>query len=127
MTNINYPVGDFLIRLKNAALSGKREIVVPETKLVKSVAKVLKKQGFFNELTTKSRKITAKLSFHKKKPLLINLKLISKPGLRVYKGADELEKRRKPSFFLISTPKGIMTSKEAVKKRLGGEVIVEIW
>jgi small subunit ribosomal protein S8 len=127
MTNINYPVGDFLIRVKNAVLSGKREIIVSETKLIKSVAKVLKKQGFFNEVTTKSGKITAKLNYHKKKPVLINLRLISKPGLRVYKGADELEKRRKPSFYLVSTPKGIMTSMEAVKKRLGGEIIVEIW
>ena len=68
-----------------------------------------------------------KLEYRKKEPTLIDLRLVSKPGLRIYAGADELSARRKPSFLVLSTPKGIMTCREAIKQRIGGEVIVEIW
>lgn len=127
MTKTNYPIGDFLIRIKNAAFSGGREVVMAETKLIKSVAKVLMQEGFFDEVKSKSGQITVKLSYRSKKPVFMNLKLVSKPGLRVYKKANDLEKEKRPSMYLLSTPKGILTDREAIKKRIGGEVIVEIW
>lgn len=127
MKKLNYPVGDYLISLKNAALAKKHEVVLTKTNLIKAVADVLKKERFLDEVSVKSGKITSKLAFRSKRPVLIDLKLISKPGLRIYKNVDELEKIRKPSFLIVSTPKGVMTSKEAIKKRLGGEIIVEIW
>jgi len=51
---------------------------------------------------------------------------VSKPGLRVYMGVDELGKTKGPTFYILSTSKGVMTSNEAIKKRLGGEIIAEI-
>ena len=57
----------------------------------------------------------------------MDLKLVSKPGLRIYMGADELAAKRGPSYYILSTSKGIKTSREAIKERIGGEVIVEIW
>jgi small subunit ribosomal protein S8 len=127
MTNINYSIGDFLVRIKNAALAGKKEFEVDNTKLIESIAKVLKKEGILTEVKKKDGILMVKLAYRKKEPILMNLKLVSKPGLRIYMGADELSAIKGPSFFILSTPKGIMTSFEAIKKRIGGEVIVEIW
>lgn len=123
----NYPVGDFLIQIKNAAMARNREVSVPETKLVKTVANVLKKQGLLDEIRKDKNNITVRLAYKKKEPVLLGLKLISKPGLRVYWDVDQLEKTKGPSMFLISTSVGILSSKDAIKKRVGGEVIVEIW
>jgi small subunit ribosomal protein S8 len=124
---INYPVGDFLVRIKNAKLAHKRIIHVRSIKLIKGVAKVLQRLGYLDETKEKDGRLEVSLTYRKKEPVLIDLKIISKPGLRVYMSVDELEKVRGPSTFIISTPKGIMTSKEAIKKRLGGEVIVEVY
>ncbi len=122
----NYPIGDFLIRIKNAGLARRREVVMQETKLVKSVAEALKKEGYLLEVTENDGELVAKLAYRRKEPVLLDLKLISKPGLRIYMGVDELEKIKKPSMLILSTPQGIMSSKDAIKKRVGGEVLVEI-
>ena len=124
---INYPAGDFLIRIKNASLARRKEVVLKNTKLIKSIALALKKQGYLEEVKEEEGRLYVKLAYHKKKPVLLDLKLISRPGLRVYMDVNELEKIRKPSIFILSTPKGIVSSYEAIKKRVGGEVIVEIW
>ncbi|RLC32839.1 30S ribosomal protein S8 [Candidatus Woesebacteria bacterium] len=127
MTNINYSIGDFLVRIKNAALAGKKEMEVDTTKLIESIAKVLKKEGILTEVKKKGDKLTVKLAYRKKEPILMDLKIVSRPGLRIYMGADELSAIKGPSYFVLSTPKGAMTSREAIKERIGGEVIVEIW
>src|SRR3989344_1061543 len=123
---INYPVGDFLIRLKNASLTRKKSIEVPSTKFVKTIAETLKKEGYLDEVIEKDAKLVVSLSFRKKSPNLTYVKLISTPGLRIYMDAEKIESIKGPSIFLVSTPKGIMTSRQAVKSRLGGEVIAEI-
>ncbi len=127
MTNINYSIGDFLIRIKNTALAKRKEMEVDNTKLIESIAKVLKKEGILTEVKKKDGKLIVKLAYRKKEPILMNLKLVSKPGLRIYMGADELSAVRGPSYFIILTSKGPRTSREAIKERIGGEVIVEIW
>ena len=123
----NYPVGDFLIRVKNAVLARNREVVVANTKLIKEVAKVLKREGFLESISEKGGELSVRLSFRRKEPVILGIKLVSKPGLRIYMGIDELEKKKGPSMFIISSPKGVMSSSEAKKKRLGGEVIAEVW
>lgn len=122
----NYPVGDFLIRIKNAALAKRKTVIVPTTKLIKAVAETLEKEGFLSDVKVLDRELTAQLTYQKKAPVVMNVTLVSKPGLRIYADVDELERRRKPSILVISTPKGVMSSKEAVKKRVGGEVIAEV-
>jgi small subunit ribosomal protein S8 len=124
---INYPLGDFLIRIKNAMLARQKEVKVSSSKLVVAVAKAMKKQGFLDSVEEKKGVLKVSLTYRKKVPVILDLRLISKPGLRVYKGVDELEKERGASIFFLSTPKGIMISTEAIRKRLGGEVIVEVW
>lgn len=123
---ISYPVGDFLIRIKNAGIAGKKTVVAKKTNLIVDVAKTLKKLGFLESIETDKENITVKLQYHNKQPLLTNIKLVSKPGLRIYKSADELEKIKKPTFLVITTSKGVFSKDEALKKRVGGEVIAEI-
>ena len=123
----NYPIGDFIIRLKNTALAGNKEFEVGKTVLIKNACSALEKMGFVENFKEKDGKLTVSLSFKNKKPVILGLKLVSKPGLRIYKGADELAKIRKPSVLLISTPKGLLSSSNAIKQRVGGEVIAEIW
>jgi small subunit ribosomal protein S8 len=123
----NYPVGDFLIKIKNAVLVGKKEVAYPTSTFIKSTAHVLKRAGFLEEVNEKEGFLNVKIGFRKKHPLMMGLKLISKPGLRRYLKAGELEKRKGPSLLILSTPKGVMTSHEAIKARLGGEVIAEVW
>jgi small subunit ribosomal protein S8 len=124
---INYAVGDFVIQIKNACLAGKREIEVAETKLIKAVAQALKKEGYLDEVESKKGVLRVRLSYKRKKPVLINLRLVSKPGHRIYMNVDELAQKKGGSTYIITTPKGILSLREALKKGVGGEVIVEVW
>ena len=123
---VNYPVGDFLIQIKNAVLAGNRDITVRKTKLIFAVAKKLKSENFLGEVESVNGKLNIQLSYRSKKPIILDLKLISKPGLRIYASVDELESLQGPEVRFLSTPKGILTAKEAIKKRVGGELLVEI-
>ena len=123
----NYPVGDFLIRVKNAALAGKHEVEVPVTKGIKAVAEALKRAGYVEEVKAAKGLLTASLSYRRKKPVMLGLKLISKPGLRIYMDVDDIEAKRGPSIFIVSTPKGVLISKEVIGKRASGEVLAEVW
>jgi small subunit ribosomal protein S8 len=121
-----YPVGDFLIRIKNASLANRKEVEVFSSKFVKEVAKTLKEEGFLDTVEEKKGKIKVTLAFSHKKPVVMDIKLVSRPGLRIYKNVDDMEKIKRPTIFLISTPKGVISSKKAIKQRLGGEVLAEI-
>jgi small subunit ribosomal protein S8 len=130
----NYSIGDYLIQIKNAALIGKKEVSTPATKANYALAQVLKKLGYLTEVSRKAgsasggkKEIICSLAFKHKRPVLMGLKLVSKPGLRVYMGITEIENRKKPSVLILTTPKGILSSREAKKERIGGEVIAEVW
>ena len=122
----NYPIGDFLIRVKNAALAEKRDVLVDNNKLILEVAKILKKEGYLESLNEKEKVLNVRIALKSKKPVISDIKLVSKPGLRIYMKADELLQKKGPSQFIVSTTQGILLSKEAIKKRRGGEVIAEI-
>lgn len=125
----NYPLGDFLIQIKNAAMANKKQVELLNSKLIESVALVLKKEKVLSEVVVKEGKITVKLAQHMKEPVLMDLKLMSKPGLRRYMSIDDLvaRPRKNVSFIILSTPKGILSSHSAMKEKVGGEAIAEIW
>jgi small subunit ribosomal protein S8 len=123
---MNYPVGDFLIQIKNAALAHKKSLQIRKTRLVEAVATTLQKEGFVRDVKNVEGQLEMSLVYKHKEPVIMNLHLISRPGLRVYANVDELGKRRGPTLLILSTSKGVMSSKEAIKERVGGEVIAEI-
>lgn len=122
----NYQVGDFLIRLKNASMAGIKEIVFPKTNLVLGVAKTLKDEGFLDTVIEKDGNIIVTLSIFSKKPVLSNVTLVSRPGLRIYVNVDEIESFKTPETLIISTPKGVMSGSSAKKQRVGGELIAKV-
>lgn len=121
----NYPVGDFITRVKNAALSNAKEVRVRQTKLIKSVANTLKREGFLSDVKEDGEDLVVKIAYAKKEPILINLELVSKPGLRIYKTVEELASEKGPELYIISTSRGVLSSNEAMKKNIGGEVIAK--
>ncbi|MCH7729930.1 30S ribosomal protein S8 [Patescibacteria group bacterium] len=125
--SLGYPVGDFLIRVKNAALAYNKEIEVDKTKYIEAVAKVLKEEGFVDEVKVSGEKLKVRLAYQKKEPVMLGLKLISKPGLRIYSDVKAIENRKGPSVLIISTPRGVVSTRRALKLRVGGEVIAKIW
>ena len=124
---VNYPVGDFLIKIKNAALARRRLVKVPYSKLVYSMAAILKREKYLSEVKKEKDELAVMLTFYKKEPVLIDLKLVSKPSKRIYRGVEQLKSHKGLSFLIVSTAKGMMTSHEAIKKHLGGEVVAEIF
>lgn len=123
-----YHVGDSLIRFKNAAMARHKDLVVINTKYVKAVFEALKRAGWVREIEEVSaRELKIHIAYMHKEPVVMNLKLVSSPGLHVYMNVDELKLRKKSTTLILSTPNGVMSSKEAIKSNNAGEVIVEIW
>jgi len=104
-----------------------KELTVTSNKQIEAIALGLKKLGYLDSVTKEKSLIKLALTFKNKRPLLTDLKLVSKPGLRIYMGVTEIEKKKGPSTYLISTPIGIIASRQAIKERVGGEVIAEIF
>ena len=125
-------IADFLTRVRNAIPRGKKEIVMPSSKMVESIAKILKEEGFISDFEVESNdvqnNIKVSLKYINGVSAITNLKRISKPGLRIYGGYRDLSKVKKGlGTSIVSTSKGIMTAKQAKDQKVGGEVVAEIW
>lgn len=108
-------------------MAGNKTVEYRAEKQIVAIADALKKLGFLDTVKKEKDVLTVSLAFKNKKPVIMDLRLISKPGLRIYMGADEIDEKKGPSTYLLTSPKGVISSKEAVKSRIGGEVIAEIW
>ncbi len=122
----NYHIADFLIRLKNVSMANIKELTMTTTNLITAVAKTLKDEKFLDEVSIKDGKITVKLAIYMKRPVLTNVTIVSRPGLRIYMNVDDIEAIKSPDVYILSTPKGVMSGKQAIKARTGGEVIAKV-
>ena len=127
------PIADMLTRIRNANAMKYKEVAMPASKTKTEIARILKDEGFIadykvrNDKPGKTLVLTLKYT-NKKERVITGLKRISKPGLRVYSGANDVPKVLNGfGIAIISTSKGIMTDKEARKQSLGGEVMAYIW
>ena len=130
---ITDPVADMLTRIRNANSAKHETVDVPASNLKKSIAQILLDEGYIKAFeviengTQGTIKVTLKYSANKEKAIS-GLRRVSKPGLRVYAGADELPRVLKGlGIAIISTSKGIMTDKKARELHVGGEVLAFIW
>ena len=123
------PIADMLTRIRNANQMRNKEVSMPVSKMKLEIAKILNAEGFITNYTVKENTLTLTLKYGQNKERVITgLKRISKPGLRVYAGADEIPHVLNGlGIAIISTPKGVMTDKLARKNNVGGEVIAYIW
>ena len=123
-------VADFLIRIKNSSLAGKQNLVVPLSKFNHQLALILEKEGFLEKISLVEekgrKKLALSLSKEDRKVSKIDVKIISKPGRRVYIKASGLKKLRGSWITIVSTPMGLLNSKEASSQNLGGEIICKI-
>jgi small subunit ribosomal protein S8 len=121
-------VGDLLIRIKNGYLASRKEVVVSYSKLAVAICELLKKEGYIEEYKVTERVIAVTLRYSNRTPVLTEVKRVSKPSRRIYKGSSELPRVLNGlGLAIISTPKGIMTDKEARKLGVGGEVMAYVW
>ena len=123
------PIADMLTRIRNANQMRSKEVSMPTSKMKVEIAKILANEGFVENYTVTDKTLTLTLKYGQNKERVITgLKRISKPGLRVYAGADEIPYVLNGlGIAIISTPKGVMTDKLARKNNVGGEVIAYIW
>ena len=129
---ISDPIANMLTSLKNAAMAGKLTVVVPYSNLKLAIATVLAEQGFLASITKKGKKakrdLELALAFNGPAPKIHDLKRISKPSKRVYKNYQQLYPiRRGTGLEILSTPKGVMTGKQAKTIKVGGESLFIIW
>ena len=130
---ITDPVADMLTRIRNASSAKHDTVDVPASNLKKAIAQILLEEGYIKSYTVEDNgnqgviHITLKY-LAKKAPVLTGLKRVSKPGLRIYAGADELPKVLKGlGIAIVSTSKGVMTDKKARELHIGGEVLAFVW
>ena len=130
---INDPVADMLTRIRNANTAKHATVDVPASNLKKAIAQILLDEGYIKAYevvedgTQGVIRITLKYLAGKEK-VISGLRRVSKPGLRVYAGADELPKVLKGlGIAIISTSKGVMTDKKARENHVGGEVLAFVW
>ena len=131
----NDTIADMLTRIRNANLARHQTTQVPATKMTRSIAQVLKSEGFISEFEEAEpegikRHLVLSLKYKGKtrKPIITALKRVSKPGLRVYSNRKELPRVLGGiGIAIISTSSGIMTDREARRQGLGGEVLCYVW
>ncbi len=127
------PVADMLIQIKNAAMAGKKTVAIPHSKLKMVIAKLLKREGYLAEVGKRGKKagrvIVMDLAFtDQDRAKVQGLERISKPSRRIYQGVDLIKPiKQGRGLAVISTPKGVLTDREAKREKVGGEVLFAIW
>ena len=140
-----YTIGDFLIQLKNSSKASKKAIEYPYSNAVFSIAKILQKEGFIIKVSVSQEKnlpsprlggatawqgkklLKIELKYNKNLPSISDIRLISKPSIHYYVGKNRMARNvQKNSIGIVSTNKGIMTTRDAKKQGIGGELICQI-
>ncbi len=126
------PIADMLTRIRNAIMAGHDSVAIPSSKIKLSIAKILKKEGFIQDYEVSKSKPQATLKIQLKYtdglPALAGLERVSKPGLRIYVNKGEVPRVYGGlGLAILSTSKGIMTSRRAWQLGLGGELLLYVW
>lgn len=127
------PIADMLTRIRNALVTKKATVEMPNSNMKKAIADIMLAEGYIKDVKVEEDKFNGKLVLtlkytEKNTSVISGLKRVSKPGLRSYSGADEMPKVLGGfGIAIISTNKGIMTNKQAKAQNVGGEVLCYIW
>ncbi|KQC11893.1 MAG: 30S ribosomal protein S8 [Desulfuromonas sp. SDB] len=127
------PIADMLTRIRNAIRANKKTVEVPYSNLKFQLAQIMQAEGYIEGVQQPADQIkkffTVELKYiNDQKPVITNLKRVSRPGLRVYRGYREVPRiLDNIGISVLSTPLGLMTDREARKKKVGGEIICKIW
>lgn len=130
--SVTDPIADYLTRIRNAAKAKKIRVEIPASRTKIGLSEILKNLGYIIDYEiledNKQNKLNIVLKYKNGAPAISGLKRISKPGLRVYRSADKLPRVLNGlGTAVISTPKGLLTDKDAKSNLVGGEVVCYIW
>ena len=122
------PIADMLIRIRNAQLVGHTDVVMPASKLKASIAQVLKDEGYIEDFALRDngakKELRIGLKYYAGRPVIERLERVSKPGLRVYRGRDDIPRVMNGlGVAILSTSRGVMTDRKARADGVGGEVL----
>ena len=125
------PISDMLVRIRNAQLVGHAEVVMPASKLKASIAQVLKDEGYIEDFAVRDKadeaakkELRIGLKYYAGRPVIERLERVSKPGLRVYKGRNDIPRVMNGlGVAILSTSRGVMTDRKARADGVGGEVL----
>jgi small subunit ribosomal protein S8 len=125
---VNDPVGDMLTRLRNAVGARHETVDIPPSRLKADLAKILQDEGYIAGFETGPTALTLRLKYSGKTPALTGVTRVSRPGRRVYARRDEIPRVLGGlGVAILSTSSGVMTGTEARRKRLGGELLAQVW
>jgi small subunit ribosomal protein S8 len=132
MSTVTDPIADLLARVRNGAQAQKVDIIVPYSKIKAEVVRILKDEGYITDYSVDTEaahpriKITNKLV--DRTSAITGLKRVSRPGLRRYVGAEEIPRvLGGMGISILSTPRGVMSGREAKKQKVGGELLAYVW
>jgi small subunit ribosomal protein S8 len=122
------PIADMLVRIRNAQMVGHAEAVMPASRLKASIAQVLKQEGYIEDFALREngvrKELAIALKYYAGRPVIERLERVSKPGLRVYKGRDDIPPVMNGlGVAILSTSRGVMTDRKARADGVGGEVL----
>jgi small subunit ribosomal protein S8 len=122
------PIADMLVRIKNAAAVGKQTVKAPSSKIKVAIAQVLKDEGYIDGFQVKAEggksQLEITLKYYAGRPVIERIERVSRPGLRVYKGAGAIPQVMNGlGVAIVTTPKGVMTDRKARATGVGGEVL----
>lgn len=126
------PISDMLSRVRNAGRAGHRRVDMPVSKIKTEIARILRDNHFILDFKVlddgRHGVLRLYLKYHQERPVIRDLQRVSRPGRRVYKGAQELPRVRNGlGLAIVSTSQGVMTDKEARTRNVGGEVMALVW
>lgn len=130
------PIADMLTRIRNALMVGQTEVEMPTSKIKAEIARILKAEGYIEDYAVGEEKpapiMKIQLKYHgsrrERRPVITHIERISKPGRRIYRGSRDLPRVMSGiGIAIVTTPKGVMTSQEARRQRVGGEVLCYVW
>src|SRR6185295_3986344 len=130
--NITHYVSDLVSRIKNASLAKRRETLIPLSKMNRKILELLVKEGYIDEVKSEGKEnksLLVRIKYEKRLPIINGINVLSKPSLRLHKNVKEISDlaRRGKHTIVVSTSQGIMTGSDTRKKKIGGEVLFEIW
>ncbi len=122
------PIADMLTRIRNAHGAIHKKVLIPYSKMKVSIAEILKNEGYINDFAVQDKDIKVTLKYAKGRPLISGLKRISTPGRRVYVGVEDIPQVQNGlGICILSTSQGVMEGGAAREKKVGGELLCEIW
>ena len=122
------PIADMLTRIRNAHSALHKDVCIPKSKMKESLAAILKQEGYVDEVAVDDKNIVITLKYLKGRPVISGLKRISTPGRRVYVNSRQIPRVQNGlGICILSTSSGVMDGMTAHEKKVGGELLCEIW